>query len=922
MSKEDVSSAEGLLGELAALQQRVAELDTAELRRRQTEGHLAASEMEKALILNSLSELVVFLDRELRIKWANHAAAEWMGLSLESLIGRCWDQIWNALNSPCEDCPVVKAMATGERQHGEMVTPDGRAWLITGTPVKNDIGNVLGVVGTLTEITEHKRAEEDRRQKEEKFQAFVATTNEWIWAIDLEGKHTFCNPALETILGYSPQDFVGKDSLQYLYEEDRLKVEEMLKGKIAKKEGWSGLVLRWRHKDGSYRYVESTAVPILDQQGSLLGFQGADRDISERRRAEEALRESESRFRALVETTSDWIWEVDDQGTYTYASPKVKELLGYEPREIIGKKPFDLMPPKEADRVASLFAPIMATARPFAGLENTNLHKEGRLVLLETSGIPILDAEGKLRGYRGIDRDVTERKRAEEALRQSEERYRQLFELESDAIVLVDNETGKILEANAAAAALYGYSHEEWLRMKNTDVSAEPEKTRQVTIEGRPYVPVRWHRKKDGTIFPVEITGSFFEWHGRSVHVAAIRDITERKRAEEERRKLEVQMQQAQKLESLGVLAGGIAHDFNNLLTAILGHANLALLALPPVSPARDDLREIETASVRAAELCRQMLAYAGMGRCIVETLDLSLLVRELTQLLQVSISKKAMLRCLLGENLPAIEADPAQMRQVVMNLVINASEAIGDNEGIIAISTGAMHCDEPYLRESHTLEAPAPGTYVYVEVVDTGHGMDTETLTKIFDPFFTTKFTGRGLGLAAVLGIVRSHQGVIKVDSEPGKGTTFRVLFPASTKANARWEPKAATELWCSGGTILLVDDDESVRNVTKQILEHCGFHVLTAANGRDAVMLFQEHSDEIACVLLDLTMPCMDGEETYHQLRRIRADVRVILASGYSEQEIARRFAGQELAGYVEKPYQAAALSAKLRQVIKGSV
>lgn len=920
MSTDDVSAV-GLLSELAVLRQRVAELETEEERRRQIEERLKASESEKALVLNSLSELVAFLDRELRIKWANRAAAESVGLSPESLIGRHCHQIWHGRNLPCDDCPVVRAMATGESQQGEIATPDGRVWLVNGTPVKDDAGNVLGTVETVAEITERKRAEEDRRQKEEKFQAFVATTNEWIWSIDLEGKHTFCNPALETILGYSPQDFEGLDSLQYMHPEDRLKVTEMLKEKIARKEGWSGLVLRWRHKDGSYRYVESTAVPILDQQGMLLGFQGADRDVSERRRGEEALRESEARFRSLVETTSDWIWEVDSQGTYTYASPKVMDLLGYEPQEIIGKSPFDLMPPEEARRVSLLFAPIWAAARPFAGLENINRHKHGRLLPLETSGVPILDAQGRLQGYRGIDRDITERKRAEEALRESEERYRRLFELESDAIVLVDNESSQILEANAAAAALYGYSREEWLRMKNTDVSAEPDKTRQVTIEGQTYVPVRWHRKKDGTVFPVEITGSFFEWQGRKVHVAAIRDITERLRAEEERRKLEAQMQQVQKLESLGVLAGGIAHDFNNLLTAILGHANLALLSLPPLSPVRDDLKEIETASLRAAELCRQMLAYAGMGRCVVETLDLSLLVQELTQLLQVSISKKALLRCFLAENLPAIDADPAQMRQIVMNLVINASEAIADRDGIIAISTGAMQCDESYLRGGHVLDEPPPGIYVYVEVVDTGHGMDAETRAKIFDPFFTTKFTGRGLGLAAVLGIVRSHHGVIKVDSEPGKGTTFRVLFPASKGTTARSEPKAAAELWRSTGTILLADDDEAVRNVTREILERCGFRVLTAANGREAVMLFQEHSNEIDCVLLDLTMPSMDGEETYRELRRVRANVRVIVASGYSEQEIARRFTGEEPAGFVEKPYQAAALSAKLREVIKGS-
>jgi two-component system cell cycle sensor histidine kinase/response regulator CckA len=377
-------------------------------------------------------------------------------------------------------------------------------------------------------------------------------------------------------------------------------------------------------------------------------------------------------------------------------------------------------------------------------------------------------------------------------------------------------------------------------------------------------------------------------------------------------------VQQAQKLESLGVLAGGIAHDFNNLLTAILGHANLALMDLAPEAPARDSLREIEKASARSAELCRQMLAYAGKGRFVVEAINLSRLIEELAHLLNVSISKKVLLRCQLAEELPTIDADPAQMRQVVMNLVINAAEAIGDVEGVIALSTGVMQCDEVYLRGGGLIEPPAPGRYVYLEVTDTGCGMDAETQARIFDPFFTTKFAGRGLGLAAVLGIVRTHRGMLKVESERGRGTTFRILFPASAKTAAPAALGGTRPPWRGTGTILLVDDEEPVRVVGTRMLQRCGFTVLTAADGREAVELFRAHRAEIACVLLDLTMPRMDGEETYRELRRLQPDVRVVLASGYSDQEISRRFRGAALAGFIEKPYRVGTLSAKLHEAL----
>ncbi|MBD3368218.1 MAG: response regulator [Candidatus Eisenbacteria bacterium] len=380
----------------------------------------------------------------------------------------------------------------------------------------------------------------------------------------------------------------------------------------------------------------------------------------------------------------------------------------------------------------------------------------------------------------------------------------------------------------------------------------------------------------------------------------------ERMRAQEERRELEEQMRHAQKLESLGVLAGGIAHDFNNLLTGILGNADLALMSTTSDTAVGKSLKEIKKSAERAADLSKQMLAYSGRGNFVIEPIDLNDVVAEMSNLLEVSISKKATLRCDLSSGLPPVTGDPTQVRQVIMNLITNASDAIGDEDGVISLSTGVGECTQADLAQCYAGSELAEGTYVYVEVSDTGCGMSEETLTKIFDPFFTTKFTGRGLGLAAALGIIRGHKGGIHVQSREGRGTTFRILFPADeARPVPDGKPAVQSTAGASDGTVLLVDDEETVRLVGASMLEQSGFKVVTASDGNEAVEYFRDHQDEVGCVLLDLTMPRMDGRETFDELRRIREDVRVVLSSGYSEQEVYGQFAGEGIAGFVQKPY-----------------
>jgi len=394
-------------------------------------------------------------------------------------------------------------------------------------------------------------------------------------------------------------------------------------------------------------------------------------------------------------------------------------------------------------------------------------------------------------------------------------------------------------------------------------------------------------------------------------------EIIERELAEEERQKVQVKLLHAQKLESLGVLSGGVAHDFNNLLVGILGNAGLALQEMPDESPVRQTIRDIETSALRAAELTRQLLAYAGKGQFVIQPVRLAQLVEEMGHLLGSAVHKSAHLVFDFGDGVPDIDADPIQLRQVVMNLVTNAAEAIGAGSGTITLRTGTIAATRDYLADAQLGPGLAEGMYTFVEVEDDGHGMHPATLARIFDPFFTTKFTGRGLGLAAVLGIVRSHRGAIKVTSAPGRGTKVRVLLPpASTQSAAQVpaapEPQAAVR----GGSVLIVDDEETVRRVAQRILETAGFQVRTATGGVEAMRTLREAPGAVDLVLLDMTMPDMSGAQTLTELQRIRPGIRVVLSSGYSQEEASIPEA--RVAAFIQKPYRPADLVAAIRRAL----
>ena len=669
--------------------------------------------------------------------------------------------------------------------------------------------------------------------------------------------------------------------------------------------------------------------------------------------AEETLRKSEQQLRLVTDALPVCISYVDSEQRYRFNNKTYEDWFGVGRAELNGRHIKDVLG-------GSTYAAVR---------ENVEKALSGQVVTFETSlgvagggerkvdasFIPHVDQQGETKGFFALVTDVTARKDAEELFRTVAEG--------TSAVTGADFLRSLVRHLASALKTRYAFVSE---RDDTGQVSLLEIWTGNGFGESMPLevsgAPCELVMAGEAAVYPEGVQIRFpghktlgelgaesylgvplFDSSGRIIGHLAVVDTkamenseqglsvlkvfaaragaeVERQREEERRRNLEAKLQQALKLESLGVLAGGVAHDFNNLLMGMLGNAEIALQELPPESPARGELKNINTAALRAAELTKQMLAYSGKGKFVVQALNLSKLVEEMAHLLQVSISKNVVLKYNFADNLPAIEADAAQVRQVVMNLILNASEAVGEKRGIVAVSTSVIEADRSYLSKTYLDENLPEGCYVSLEVTDTGCGMDGQTQQKIFDPFFSTKFTGRGLGLAAVLGIVRGHGGALKIDSQPQRGSTFQVLFPASQQpAEETVGTSAMEQKWRGSSVILVVDDEETVRIATKRILETRGFTVLTAEDGRAALQVFRSHVDEIAAVLLDLTMPHLDGEETFRELRGIRPDVRVILSSGYSEQEITKRFVGKGLDGFIQKPYGIRPLVEKIRQVLE---
>lgn len=655
--------------------------------------------------------------------------------------------------------------------------------------------------------------------------------------------------------------------------------------------------------------------------------------LAERTLAEQALRESETRFRIAAKAASDIIYEWDLSDNTVEWFGHIEGILGYQtdeiPKTISGW--IDLVHPEDHQHCIHAIEHYQEF-KEIVTFEYRVKHKNGSWRYWVFRGLPVKNPEGHILRWIGSCSDVTAQKVYDETLRRAKEEWERTFDSIPDLICLLDSDF-RILRINKTMTNRLNINPEEAIGRTCYELIHESATIpafcpHAKTLSERSCQRSEIQENRLGGIFYITTT-PVFDQNGDllySIHVA--RDITREKQAQQERLELERRMQQMQRLESLGVLAGGIAHDFNNILMAILGNVDMALLDLSELSPIREYLSEIEMAARRGAELTRQMLAYSGKGRFVIKMLNLSELIEEMMGLLKSSIPKNVTIRTRLDRQLPFIEADIAQIQQIVMNLTTNAAEAYSEeDDGQALICTGVMHCDHKYLADTvpdvlASYEEPLPeGDYVYLEVADNGCGMDEETKKRVFEPFFTTKFTGRGLGMAAVLGIVRGHRGAIRLYSEPGEGTTFKILLPAvvdTVKQEVEIPKIDELKQWHGTGTVLVVDDENQVRDLARRMLERLGFSVLVAANGQEAVRIYREQSKQITCILLDLSMPGLSGEETFRELKRLEQNARVIMSSGYNEQEVIQRFAGKGFAGFIQKPYQIRILGEKIKEVL----
>ncbi|QEL13556.1 PAS domain-containing hybrid sensor histidine kinase/response regulator [Limnoglobus roseus] len=743
----------------------------------------------------------------------------------------------------------------------------------------------------------------------------------------------YANASAHVMLGLPVDSLVGQSVAVLASTESPPETQERVHDAVFAFQSFQA-ELCYRRPDGAIVWIDADVRVERDAMGRPLRFVSSHTDVTAKKQAELALRASERTFALALEAGQLGIWDWHVPTGHMELGGAWRGMLGYTKDELEPRIQTweDLLHPDDMPTIRPIVRDHLEGRTSYYDAEFRLRTKAGEWRWIRARGKVIeRTAEGQPVRMMGTHSDVTDLRRTEEELRESRQSLERVMQTSPCSVFVFDLVESRIIYSNHSVGEALGYSIREIEEMGNSVIvrTARPEDLPRImafhnswqgVADGEVKTLEYQARHRDGSDRVFVVRAMVFDRgpDGRPTKVVcASLDITDQRAAAEENRRLDEQLRETQRLESLGVLAGGIAHDFNNLLTGILGYADLAGQELSASAVAQSHLTPIIASAHRAAELCQQMLAYAGKGRVELTVANLSNIVREVRSLLGAAISKKAEVEFDLPDELPGIECDVNQIRQVVMNLFTNASEALEGWPGQIRVSTAAVVADRAALDAMRFGAGRPPGEYVRLTVSDTGCGMSAATVAKMFDPFFTTKFTGRGLGLSAVLGIIRSHGGAIRVDSVEEEGTAVEVLLPASEKPLPGPSLPPAVGPGQGSGVVLVVDDEPVVRRLTGMMLQSLGYTPLFAADGPEAVRVYAENRETLKVVFLDLTMPGLDGLQVFKAIRAQGGRTPVILMSGYSEHEVREKFGTHGFQGFLSKPFTRNALAERLAEV-----
>ncbi len=641
-----------------------------------------------------------------------------------------------------------------------------------------------------------------------------------------------------------------------------------------------------------------------------------------------SLQHNEEKYRTILDNIEDGYFEVDLKGNFTFFNNSVCRILGYSSSEMPGMNNRKYMDQKNAKKVFETFNRVYRTGKPAKGFDWEVIRADGSKAHVDTSVTLITDAAGNPIGFRGIARDITDRKQAEKDLRESEEKYRQLLNYAPAGIYEVDFTKGKLVSVNNVMSEYTGYSKDELLNMSAPDfLTRESQKQMQDRIARlmkgeRIYGSAEYKaRTKDGREFWMLVNARYFYDKSGKLQSAMVvaHDITDRKRAQEEKERLEDRLQQAQKMEAIGTLAGGIAHDFNNILSVIIGYTELILMNGNVEAEVKQNLKEIFNASKHARDMVKQILAFSRQSKQERKPIQVAHIVKEAIKMLRASLPTTILIQQQIEKDTGIIEADPTQIHQVLMNLCTNAAHAMNGEDGVLKISLSNVQLDHKALEMAPDLQ---PGSYLKLSVSDTGHGIAPDAYEKIFDPYFTTKKKeeGTGLGLAVVQGIVKSHNGAVTVESQVGKGATFDVYLPVIMRKLTA-EEEIATPLPMGHECILLVDDEQPLVEIGKQMLQRLGYTVDTRTSSIEALELFRANPDRFDLVITDIVMPNMTGETLAEKMMDIRSDIPVILCTGYSEKITRKQASEMGIQCFLMKPLVMRDLATTVRQALSAN-